>query len=475
MSRTISAPFKLGLAAILSGQLSGCLLGPEYTRPEQQLGQSFYEPNQTGAAFANLAWWDVFADPVLQKLIREALDSNKDLKVAAARIEQARALLGVTRADQFPRIDLSGNASRLDVSDNVLRAGQNPINDFGLFGDLSFEIDIWGKLRRATEAQEAELLSTEYAQRAIVVSLIAQVASTYYQILGLENRLAISRATVKNRTNSTNLIRERFKQGVVPELDVNQAQIEQASVAADAATFERDLRQSEHALSVLLGKMPGQIPRGLAFGSQPLRDSVPAGFPAELLERRPDVLAAEEAYRAEVARIGIAEADRLPSLNLLGFVGLQSSRGSDFPEARSFTWSIGGNILGPLVDFGKSKSAEEAARARAQAAMFSYEQTVLQAVREVEDSIVGIRTSKEGYEQRILQTKAAANAARLSRARYDEGVTTYLEVLDIERSLFEAELGASANRELYLISIVQLYKSLGGGWIEPQQDAKAVK
>ncbi len=444
--------------------LNGCLLGPDYLRPEQQIGEGYYQPTQQGESFANLPWWDVFTDPVLQNLIKTSLDENRDLRVAVARIEQARAILGFTRADQFPRLDLSGNVSRTGQSEHVLFAGRDPVNNFGLFGDLSFEIDIWGKLRRATEAEEARLLSTEYAERAVVVSLVSQVATAYFRILGLEDRLRISDETIKNRSDNTKLIDLRFQKGVVPELDLNQAQIEEASIRADRTDFERDLRQTEHALAVLLGRVPGDIPRGQNLYAQELRENVPGGFPAELLERRPDVLSAEEALRAEVARIGVAEADRLPSLNLLGFVGIQSEDDSDFFEGDSFTWSVGGSLLGPIFDFGKSRSAEEAQRARAEEALHQYEQTVLRAVQEVNDALVGIKAAKDSSRQRQLQTNAARNAGRLSHARYDEGVTSYLEVLDIERSLFDAEVAVSNDRERYLSAVVQLYKALGGGW-----------
>ena len=464
-----------GVAIAAACGLSGCLLGPDYTRPEQALDDAYYQPAQKGATVANLGWWEFFSDPVLQNLIRQCLNENKNLKVAAARVERARALLGFTRADQFPRLDLSGNAVRTRSSKNFITNGKNPFNDFGIFGDLSFEIDFWGKLHRATEAEQATLLSTEYAHRAVIVTLVSQVATAYFRILGLEDRLKISDETIKNRSSNTGLIRARFSKGVVPELDVNQAEIEEASARADRLDFLRDLRQTEHALSVLLGTTPKDIPRGQGLYEQTLQGDVPVGFPAELLERRPDVLSAEEAVRAEVARVGVATANRLPTLDLLGFIGLQSEKASDFFEGDSFTWSIGGSLLGPIVDFGKSRSAQEAQEAAAEAALHSYEQTVLQAVQEVDDSLIAIQTASDAYLQRTSQTKAARNAARLSHARYDEGVTSYLEVLDIERSLFEAELGASINREQYLTSIVLLYKALGGGWRDDSASGGAPK
>lgn len=461
----------IGIGVLAATGLSGCLLGPDYMRTDQPVGAAFSEPSAEGESFANLAWWDVFTDPVLQGLIRESLSQNKDLKVAAARIEQARALLTYTRADQLPRIDLSGGAKRQRASENILFAGKNPHNDFGIFGDLSFELDIWGKLRRATEAEEAALLSTEYTQRAIVMTLVSQVATSYFRILGLEDRIVIADETISNRAGNTKLVRQRFSKGVVPELDVNQAEIEEAGVRASRTDFERDLKQTEHALAILLGHAPGTIARGKTLSQQSMRDIVPAGYPADLLERRPDVLAAEANLRAAVAEIGVAEANRLPTLTLLGFIGLESEQGRDFIDAGSFTWSIGGSLLGPLLDFGKSKSVQEAREAEAKAALSSYEQTVIQAVSEVDDALVAIKTSKEAYNQRSAQIKAASNASRLSHARYDEGVTSYLEVLDVERSLFDAQIGASNSREAYLSSIIQLYKALGGGWRDQENSA----
>ena len=449
--------------------LAGCTVGPDYSRPEQSVGERFYQPAARGESFANLPWWNLFIDPVLQNLIRESLNENKDLKVAAARIEQARANLGFTRADQFPRIDLSGNADRTNESDNIDFPGKNPFNDFGTFGDLSFEIDIWGKLRRATEAERATLLSTEYAQRAIVISLVSEVATDYFHIVGVEDRLAITDETIRSRAASTNLIRARLKKGVAPEIDLNQAQIEEATARADRSDYERDLEQTKHAVSILLGKVPGDIPHGQNLFQQSLRGDLATGFPAELLQRRPDVMSAEEALRSETALIGVAKAERFPTLTLLGFVGLESNKTSDFFHHGSFTWSIGGSLLGPLVDFGKSKYAQEAQEASAKAALGNYEQTVIQAVREVDDALVAIRTSRASLAQQENAVKAAANADKLAHARYDEGVSPYLEVLIIERSLFGAQVEASNDQESYLTSIIQLYKSLGGGWKDQEQ------
>lgn len=444
--------------------LSACAIGPDFTRPPMDMPAKYRDLALEGSAIANWAWWEIFKDKDLQNLIRIALENNKELGAAVARIEQAQATLGVVRADQFPTIDISGQAVRSEASENALAFLATPINNFGLFGNLSFELDIWGKLRRATEAERAVLLSTEYAHRSIAISLIAAVADTYFNIIGQRHRLGISKGTYENRKGATKLINERFTKGIVPQLDLNQAQIEEATAAVAVTVVERNLRQSEHALSVLLGQMPSEIKINNDLISCEFPSELPSGYPADLLERRPDVRSAEETAHAAVARIGVAQALRLPGLNLTGFIGLQSLESNDLFKGASRTWSLGGTFLGPLLDFGRSSSNVDLAEARAKEAVLAYEQTVLQAVREVEDSIVAIRTARDAYQFRDAQVAAAQNAAKLARARYDEGVSQYLEVLDIERSLFEAELGASSERQFYLTSVVQLYKALGGGW-----------
>lgn len=445
--------------------LVGCAIGPDFERPAMPLSENFREnAGEAGQSIVNLNWWEVYSDPILQELIREALANNKDLGIAAARVEQAMATMGITRADQFPTIGLNGQAQRSEASEKALAFLSTPINSFGLLGTLSWELDIWGKLRRATEAERASLLSTEFGFQAVHMTLISAVASSYFNILGAEQRLNISKGTIENRKGATKIIGERFQKGIIPELDLNQAQIEEATAAVALTVVERNLRQSENALSVLLGKAPTNIPRGKDLSQQPLPLNLPAGYPIQLLERRPDVRAAEEAAHAKVARIGVAKGKQLPSLNLAGFIGLQSLESNELLKGDARTWSIGGTLIGPLLDFGRSSSVIEAAEADAKASILSYEQTVLNAVREVEDALVAIRTSRDGYINREAQVSAARNAAKLSRARYDEGVSPYIEVLDVERSLFTAELGASTDRELFLVSIVNLYKALGGGW-----------
>lgn len=449
------AVFVLFLAA-------GCSLAPDYQRPELPIGDKYEGSIPDGQAIANTAWWDLFKDPALHVLINAALKENRSLQVMAARVAEARALVGYVRADQYPFVDISGLAGRNDAGGAL--QGLGPVNDFGVFADLSFEVDLWGRLWNATEAQQRELLSAQHTQHSLLISLVAQTAQLYFNLIDLDMRAAIAERTIGNRRNATRLIRARFSQGIIPELDVNQAEIEEGDAMVSLAAIERERRLVLNALQTICGRSLGPVDRRATLADSFSVFELPAGVPAGLLERRPDVMAAEEAIRAEYARIGVAEAQRLPGLSILGSLGLRSQKSQDLFDVDSRSWSIGGQLLSPLIDWGKNKARVEAQKARAQQALKSYEDTVLRAVEEVEDAVASIETYRTEHEARKMQVKAASNAARLSRARYDDGVTPYLEVLDIERSLFDAELGASLTYQRYLSSLAQLYKALGGGW-----------
>jgi len=443
--------------------LSGCTLTPDYERPALDVPGSYMQPADAGASIANLEWWNLFRDAQLQFLIRTALAENKDLRVSLQRIREARALLTFTRADQYPFIDGSGSVSRERPS-KILFPGSDTSNNYALSANLSFELDLWGKLRRATEAAQADLLATEAAYRNVTISLVSNVASVYFLLRDLDARLQVARDTVNGRRESLGIIQARFDKGTVPELDVNQAQVELAIAEAAVSAFERESVQAENALQFLLGRNPGPVQRGLALKQQVLPSDIPAGLPSELLQRRPDLVLAEERLVAETARIGVAEALRYPSIGLTGSLGLLSDDFSDLTDSDARTWNLGGGLFAPIFNSGKLKAQAEGQRARAEQAMSTYESTLLQALREVEDALVAIRTYHAEHAARQRQAIAARNAARLSRARYDGGVVDYLEVLDSERSQFNAELEESSTQREYLNAIVELYKALGGGW-----------
>jgi multidrug efflux system outer membrane protein len=454
----------LAVATILLG---GCTLGPDYERPELDAPASFIQPVQVGESFANTPWWELFDDPQLKYLIEIALVENQDLGIAAARIEEFRAILGITRADQFPTIDIAASGSRSNPSQNSFpgNISDDFNNRYRLSSDVFFELDLFGRLRRSTEAARAELLAAEENRRNITISLIANVATTYMLLRDLDAQLQIARRTEATRTDSLKIIAARFEQGTVPRLDVDQAEIELTVAIAAVATAERAVAQTEHSMSVLIGRYPEAIARGLPLDQQIVPPDIPAGLPSELLQRRPDVLASEASLAAQTARVGIAEAQRWPSISLTGSLGFESNDLSTLTDSGSDFWSAGGNILQPLFNSGRNRSRVDAEVARTEQALLNYEQTVLRAFAETEDALVAVRTYRREHEARTRQVAAARNAAKLSRARYDGGVTSYLEVLDIERSLFSAELSESQTRRLYINSIVELYKALGGGWV----------
>ena len=453
-------------AACLLLMLGGCMLGPDYQRPDIETPENYLQPIQQGESFANTPWWMLFQDAELQQLIRIALAENQDLAIAIARIQEFRAILGVTRADQFPTVDAAASAGRADGSSNVFPGNliDGTADNFRLSADVFWEVDLFGRLRRATEASRAQLLAAEESRRSVTLSLVASVASTYMLLRDLDARLEIAHRTEQARQDSLNIINARFEKGTVPLLDVNQAEIELAAASATVSAAERAVAQTEHLLSVLLGRNPGPIVRGAALREQVMPPAIPAGLPSELLKRRPDVLTAEALLAAQTARIGVAEAARWPSLSLTGSLGLESSDLSDLTAGGSDFWSIGGGLLAPVFNSGRNRSRVEIERARTEQALLVYEQTVQRAFLEVEDALVGVRTYREEHAARQRQVEAARSAALLSRARYNGGVTSYLEVLDIERSLFSAELAESQTLGFYFNAIIELYKALGGGW-----------
>jgi multidrug efflux system outer membrane protein len=451
------------LAWLLPLALTACKLTPDYERPLLDLPATWEEQPAGGESIANLDWWELYEDPQLDFLLRTALAENKDRGVALARIVEAGAQVTVVRADQFPFVDVFGSAGRGRQS-QILVPGAPTQDQFAISAALSFELDLWRKYARATEAARSDLLATESAFRNVTISVVASVASTYLLLLDLDARLEIAHRTAETRAESLRLVSARFEKGTVPELDVNQAQIELAIAEAAVAAFERGVVQAQNALRILLGRNPGGIARGRPLSEQPLMPEVPAGLPSELLQRRPDVVASEQVLIAETARIGVAEALRWPSISLTASFGAVATELSDLNTNEAKAWNLLAGLAAPIFNSGRLKANARAQRARAEQALLAYEATLQQAFREVEDALVAVRTFRVEHEARTRQVVAARKAARLSRARYDGGIVDYLEVLDTERTLFSSELDESATRQLALNAVVQLYKALGGGW-----------
>ena len=444
--------------------LVSCALGPNFSRPGVETPETWRQPAGTGESIATLDWWVVFDDPVLQDLIKTALAENRDLRIAAARVDEAAAALGFTRADQFPSFRYDAFGGRAKTSDAIEGVPGATANEYQAEATVFWEIDLWGRLRRSTESARAQLLATEASQHGVVISLVASTTQLYFTLIDLDERLAISRRTLDSRHAATELIRSRFKGGIVGELDVHQAEIEEASAAVAVPSFEREIVSVETALAILLGRPPGDMPRGRPLDAARLATTIPAGLPADLLSRRPDLIEAEENAHAQMARIGVAEALRLPTLALTAAGGHASSDIDDFADSDAEFWSVGGSLFGPIFEFGKNKRRVEIERARTEQAVLRYENAVLTAFSDVENALAAVDTFAVEYAERVRQVESARAAARLSRARYDGGVTTYLEVLDIERSLFSSELALSETLQNRYTALVQLYLALGGGW-----------
>ncbi|MCU0370637.1 MAG: efflux transporter outer membrane subunit [Bacteroidales bacterium] len=417
--------------ALFTYFISGCAVGPNFQKPVVESPKEFRFDSSGVDSVATLEWWELFNDTVLDTLIREALRQNYDVRIAAARIEEARAAWRYNRADNYPWIGYEGNIQG-NTLNPVLASGSTDIKStYYAAPVLSWEIDIWGKYRRATESARAEMLATEYAHRGIMISLISDVTALYFQLLDYDNRLEISKSTLVTRQEYLNIMQERYNKGIIAEIELNQAQIQEAIAASAVPVYTRLVAETENVLSILLGRNPGPILRGMPLEEQVIPPDIPPGLPSDLLLRRPDILQAEQMVASQNAMIGVAQAMRFPTFSLTGLFGVAS------PElttaAISAAWSVSGSILGPIFNFGKNKRRVEIERKRTEQAYYMYDQAALQSFRETEDALIGITTLKDQLIAVERQRDAAENAYMLSRARYDEGITSYLEVLDSQK------------------------------------------
>jgi len=454
--------------------LTGCVkVGPDYQRPVVDTPAAWRFEEKEARDLANTAWWDQFNDPVLNGLVRTALDENKDLLIATARIEEFFGRYFSTRGDQFPSAGGSGDAFRQRLSEKGLTridGKDNPYNQYEAFLNGSWEIDFWGKFRRATEAARAELLGTEEARRTVVLTLVSAVAAAYLDIRALDKQLEITRRTADSRKDTLELFQLRFQNGIISEVDLSQAESEYEDALARIPDIERAVGQTENALSVLLGRNPGAIPRGLTIDELAL-PAVPTGVPSELLERRPDILQAEQALIAANARIGVAKSLYFPTISLTGAFGTVSTDLSNLFTAASRTWNFGVPVSVPLFTAGRIGGEVKAAEAAQQLAVYSYQQSIQNAFREVEDALIDRTKSGQRLEALARQLKALRNYSRLARLRYDEGYTSFLEVLDADRSLFNVELSYTSGQNTLFRSLINIYKSMGGGWVENAEQA----
>ncbi len=458
---------RIAALATLVLVLAGCTLGPDYRRPTVPTPTAWREslPAADAGSLADLPWWTLFEDDELRELIRSAIEENKDLRIAVTRVEQARAQLGVTRAAQFPQVDAGASATENRTSDTVRPRGQG--GEFRLLStaaDLSFELDLWGRLRRASEAARAELLASEEARHAVVMTLVGDVAAAYLQLRELDLELETTRRNVASRRQSLDLVRDRFESGVSSALELRQAEAELASTAAQVPGLERQVTQTENQLSILLGRNPGGIRRGRPLTGQTFPPAVPAGLPSALLARRPDVRQAEATLVAANARIGVARAAFFPQISLTGFFGVESVALSDLFTGPSRIWQFGPTVTVPIFNAGRNRANLAFVEAREREALLRYEQAIQQAFREVEDALVAHRKAREALAEQDAAVRASREALAIAELRYTSGLTSYLNVLDAQRTLLAAELAQSRTLGAQLVAVVQLYKALGGGW-----------
>ena len=440
-------------------------MGPNHSRPKAE-GEDRFRMAEAPAdmpSLANVAWWDLLRDDQLQQLIRLALAENKDLQRAVAAVDEFRARALVARSDYMPGITVAASLPAGRKANFLFPGFASPFNYY-LLGNLAWEIDLWGRVRRSNEAARADLLAKEENRRALAIQLVSAVGEAYFNLLQFDAQLDIARRTLQSWEESTRIAQARLKQGMSSRLDLDQFEAERANAAARIAELERQMVQAEDHLSVLLGRKPFTIPRGKGLKDQLVLPDVPAGLPSELLQRRPDLLAAEQQLAASTARIGAAKAERFPKITLTGLLGVAHPELSLlFTDASSFGVA-GAALAGPVLNAQVLGFQQEAAEAQNRQALAQYEQAVLTAFREVEDALVAVRTARLQNESQQQQVTALQSALKLAELRYKGGLANYLDVLVARRNLFEAELALTSTRRLLLASTVQLYKALGGGW-----------
>jgi len=467
--------YPLMAVIIATSVLSSCAVGPNYVRPTVPVPVNFRAPAPLpppqAESLADLKWFEVFKDQQLQGLTRLALTQNYDLRDAVARVEQARANLGVTRSNQFPQANASGDLEFTRLSrDGSLPLpasfvpNQNRNWGQGSLNLLSFEVDIWGRLRRSTESARANLLNAEENRKAVVTTLVSDVATNYFSLLQLDYELEISQRTLETRRESLRLVEERQGGGVATLLDLRQAEQLVSSAAQTIPTLQQQIEQTENQISLLVGKNPGGVIRGGKFIEQEMPPDVPSGMPSSLLERRPDIRAAEQALIAANANIGVAKAAYFPQVSLSGLLGGQSTQLASLFNGPHSAWSFIPQVSQPIFSAGRLKSNVKLAEAERDSALIQYEKTIQTAFSEVSNALIAHQRTRESRIEQERLVTALQDRTRLAYVRYRGGVDTQLNALDADRDLFQAELSLAQIRLNELLSVVQLYKALGGGW-----------
>ena len=454
--------------------VSGCAIGPRYREPVMELPQTYrsYKTLDQAESMINLPWWKVFNDKTLQELIRETLLNNYDLRAAAARVDEAHAMVGVTRSQILPQTDLTSGISR-DRNSQALYPALDRLSSTMTGGfSTAWQLDVWGKIRDAIRASQAEYLATEDARRSVMVTLVSDAAQTYFTILELDLELDIAKKTLKTRSDNLDLFEKRQLGGTASGLEVARAQADYEQTAANIPDLERQIEIQENKLSALLGRNPGSISRTETLSQEGFTPSLPGtGLPSEILKHRPDVMEAEQLLRAANASVGVSVGEFMPTLNLTNFVGGGGERPSEIFNGKGYTWSIGGNVDMPVFKGGKNVYGYKAAQAKWQQAVAFYKQTVVGAFREVADALADIEKYKDVRTKQEKQVAALAESVKLSVARYDAGLSSYTEVLDADQQYYSAQNSLARTLGSQQIAYVQLYRALGGGW-QAREDKK---
>jgi len=462
------------LAAVVVGVLSGCMVGPDYQRPALPSPAVFRDTAAPAAppdptSLGDLRWFEIFQDAHLQTLIQTALVANYDLRDAVVRVDEARANLGITRSEQFPNIAASADITTVRLSRNGLTPTPANVDRDRTVGSvllhlLSFEVDVWGRLRRATEAARAQVLTAEDTRQAVLTTLVSDVATAYFDLLELDKELEIAQRTLASRQDSLRLIQVRQQGGIATLLDVRQAEQLVYSATQVIPDTQRQIEQTENQIRLLLGQPPGDVPRGQLLTAQAQPPAVPPGLPSTLLERRPDIRAAEQTLIAANANIGVAKAAYFPTITLTGLLGFESNHLASLFKGANSAWQFVPQVTQPIFTAGRITSQVRLAEAQQQSALIQYEKAIQTAFREVSDALVQYRRVKEIHTQQALLVTTLQSRSQLAYMRYRGGVDTLLNALDADRDLFDAELSLAQTERNELLALVQLYKALGGGW-----------
>jgi len=456
------------LALPLAGLTAGCAVGPDYRRPGLDIPGSYRTEIREAADTANTEWWRQFGDPALDAMIDEALANNRNVRIAAAKVEEASGILVQARAPIFPQASYSGTAERQRATEYgatpLSAAIPNPQTAYQVLAGASWEIDLWGRIRRLTESAQANLLATEYARRGVILSLVASVASTYLELRGLDEQLRVSKMTRDAYAATVRLFELQHRYGVISRMNVEQARSQYETAASAIPGIESRIAQTENALSILLGRNPGPIERGKSILELAMPD-IPSGVPSQVLERRPDILQAEQQLVAANARIGAARALYFPTISLTGAYGQASRDLSDLFKGPARVWSYGGSVTGPIFAGGAIYGQVVQAEAARKAALLGYQAAVQGAFGDVENSLVANRKLVEQLQAQERLVRANREYARLSRLQYDGGYAPYATVLQAEQQLFPSELNLAQTRAAAFSSLVAIYQAMGGGWV----------